>query len=118
MIDIMHLQNQTAFSNADMMSRRLASDIEIREGMCPIERAAIQEAAEAFESYFLQIMLREMRRTIPDEGGLIPRSQAEKIFTEMLDEQKAIEMARAGGIGLSQVIIQQLTRDSYLSNMR
>ncbi|MCL2015711.1 MAG: rod-binding protein [Defluviitaleaceae bacterium] len=86
--------------------------------MTPQELAEIQYAAEAFESYFLQIMLREMRNTIPDDNGFIPRSQAERIFTDMLDEQIAREATTAGGIGLATMIVQQMTRDRYMANMR
>jgi len=121
MMDIAHIHqihNQSSLAGVEAMRRRLDATEGLHTEMCPEEKAAIREAAETFESYFIQIMLREMRKTIPDEGGLIPRSQAERIFTEMLDEQKSIEMARAGGIGLADVIVKQLTRDSYLSNMR
>ena len=115
-MDIASIHNQFNRFDYETVSRRFSSE-NIREGMSAEERAAIQEAAEAFESYFLQIMLREMRRTIP-ENELIPKSQAERIFTEMLDEEMAKDMARAGGIGLAQVMVQQMTRDSYMANMR
>ena len=76
------------------------------------ERSAqIRLAAEAFESYFLQIMFREMRRTTFDERGLFPRSNAERIFTDMLDEEIAKSAASGRGIGLADMIYQQMTRD-------
>ena len=74
-------------------------------------RAQIRLAAEAFESYFIQIMFREMRRTTFDEGGLFPRSNAERIFTDMLDEEIAKSAASGRGIGLADMIYQQMTRD-------
>lgn len=114
-MDISHIHS--GLPDHSEIRRRLTPAAEIRQGTSAEEKRAIQEAAEAFESYFLQIMLREMRKTVP-ENDLIPKSQAEQIFTEMLDEEMSVEMARAGGIGLSQKIIQQLTRDSYMSNVR
>ena len=116
-MDIVSMQGQFNIPNYEEVRRRL-TPANIRNGTSDEERQAIQEAAEAFESYFIQIMLREMRRTLSDDGGLIPRSQAERIFTDMLDEERAKEMARGGGIGLAQVIVQQMTRDSYMANMR
>ena len=76
------------------------------------DRAAIREASEMFESYFIQMMFREMRRSSEtlNENSFIPRSQAERIFTEMLDEQKAIDAAANGGIGLADMIYNQMTR--------
>ena len=76
------------------------------------ERSAqIRKAAEAFESYFIQIMFREMRRTTFDEQGLFPRSNAERIFTDMLDEEIAKSAASGRGIGLADMIYRQMTRD-------
>ena len=114
MMDIAHLQSMTQFSTAEEMSRRLTPT---QYGICERELQDIKDAAEAFESYFIQIMLREMRKTIPEDQGFIPTSTAERIFTEMLDEEIAKDVARSGGIGLSQVIVQQLTQN-YASNMR
>jgi flagellar protein FlgJ len=117
-MDIMNIQNHAHLPNAEEVRRRLSPIQDAREVQTAAERQAIQDAAEAFESYFIQIMLREMRRTIPDEGGLIPTSQAERVFTEMLDEEIAKEAARSGGIGLAQVIVNQMTRDAYMSHVR
>jgi len=76
-----------------------------------INRAEIREAAEKFESYFINLMFREMRRTTQNfnEGSFIPQSHAERIFTEMLDEAVAEDAARAGGIGLADMIYRQMT---------
>ena len=118
MMNIMHLQSQAQVSMAEQMRRRLENaNNDIQNDMCPREKQAIREAAEAFESYFLTLMLREMRRTVPQDQGLFQKSVGERIFREMLDEEMSKEMARAGGIGLAQNIIEQLTRN-YASNMR
>ena len=69
--------------------------------------ADLQEASEQFESLLLNFMIREMRATVP-ESALLPRSMAEEIFTDMLDEKIAGEMAKSGEIGLSRLIFDQL----------
>ena len=68
---------------------------------------ALKEAAVQFESLFLQLKLKEMRNTVP-ESDLFGNRNAEKLFQSMHDEQLAIEMAGAGGIGLSDVIYKQM----------
>ena len=74
--------------------------------------AAIRSASIEFESYFIQTMFREMRRTLTsDENSLIPRSHAEEIFQEMLDEQVARNAATVGGIGLADMIVRQFTQN-------
>ena len=54
-------------------------------------------------------MIKEMRATVP-ESELFPRSMADEIFTGMLDEQYADTMARSGGIGLSEMVVDQLKK--------
>jgi len=71
------------------------------------EYVAIRNAAQEFEAYFIQTLFREMRRTLNDEDSLIPRSDAEKIFQDMLDEQTARNAAQTGGIGLADTIVRQ-----------
>ena len=67
----------------------------------------LQEVSEQFESLMLNFMIREMRATVP-EGTLLPRSMAEDLFSGMLDERIAGEMATHGGIGISRMIFEQL----------
>jgi len=81
------------------------------EGQQALEREQIRNAAEMFEAYFLQIMFREMRRTTFNEDGLFPKSQAERIFTDMLDEEISNQAASSSnGFGLADMIYAQMTR--------
>ena len=73
------------------------------------EREQVKEACEAFESYFIQLMLKEMRKTSFSEGGMFQKSFAEKMFTDMLDEEMAKSMAKAGGIGLAEQMLRQMS---------
>ena len=67
----------------------------------------LENASKQFESLLLNFMIREMRATVP-ESTLFPPSMAEEIFTDMMDEQIAGEMAQNGGIGISRMIFNQL----------
>lgn len=69
----------------------------------------LKEASEAFESLFIQQMLSAMRKTVP-ESDLFGDRNAEQLFESMLDEEMSKNMARAGGIGLSKMIYQQMVR--------
>jgi len=69
--------------------------------------ADLENASKQFESLLLNFMIREMRATVP-ESTLFPPSMAEEIFTGMMDEQIAGEMAQNGGIGISRMIFNQL----------
>ncbi|MCL2578140.1 MAG: rod-binding protein [Defluviitaleaceae bacterium] len=74
------------------------------------ERAQIREAAEMFESYFLNMMFKNMRSVNFDEDGFIPRGNAERIFTEMLDEIIADKATEQGGFGLADMLYMQMTQ--------
>lgn len=67
----------------------------------------LKNASEQFESLLLNLMIREMRATVP-ESGLFQKSMAEELFSGMLDERIAGEMAHDGGIGISRLIFEQL----------
>ena len=69
--------------------------------------AKLREAANDFEAIFIQQMLKTMRKT-SFESDLLPKSEAEKVFQSLLDEQYALLSAKSGSLGLSEMIYQQL----------
>jgi flagellar protein FlgJ len=66
--------------------------------------------AEQFESLFLNMMLKEMRRTVSRSELL--GSDAMETYEQMFDQQIALGMAKSGGIGLAPFIEAQLARQS------
>ncbi|MBX3018297.1 MAG: rod-binding protein [Bdellovibrionaceae bacterium] len=71
------------------------------------KEAKIREVAEMYEKHFLREMVKSMRATVGD-GGLIQKNQAEKIFSEQLDEQYVENWGKKGGVGLADLIQDQL----------
>lgn len=71
----------------------------------------LREACQGFEAMFLNMMYREMRRTVP-ENELFGNSNADKILNDMLDTEMVNNMSKAGGVGLADVIYRQLTMES------
>lgn len=67
----------------------------------------LRKACEGFESMFLQMMYKEMRNTVP-ENDLMGKSNAEKIWQSMLDTQMMDDAAKAGGVGLADMMYNQL----------
>jgi murein DD-endopeptidase MepM/ murein hydrolase activator NlpD len=62
-------------------------------------------ALESFESYMVQMMLREMRKTVPE--GMFS-SNAMDMFMDMFDQAIAEQLSKKGGIGLADTIGQQM----------
>lgn len=74
----------------------------------PGEKArALKKACEDMESLFVHQLIKEMRATIP-KSGLFGKSQAQDIYTGMLDGQLAQEIAQSRGLGLSTMLMRQL----------
>lgn len=68
--------------------------------------ATLSEAAQQFESLFVQMMLKSMRQATP-EGGLFGGNNME-MYQEMHDKQIALDISRQGGLGLANMIEAQL----------
>ena len=69
--------------------------------------ARLSESSNEFEAIFIQQMLKTMRKTSL-ESDFIKKSEGEKIFRSMLDEQYAILSAKSGRLGLGEMIYKQL----------
>lgn len=67
----------------------------------------LKKAAEQFEAIFLQQMFKDMRNTVPTDG-LLARENADDIYNQLQDAEAAKIMAERGGIGLAELMMQQL----------
>lgn len=70
---------------------------------------ALRDAAEQFEALFIQMLLTEMRRTVP-ENDLLGDRRAEKLFQSMLDQEISLNSSRAQSVGLAKLIYEQMSR--------
>lgn len=69
-------------------------------------KEATRAAAQQFESYFLQLMLRSMRETLSDDG--LFNSRESRIFTDMFDQQTAQNIARGQGMGIADMLVDYI----------
>ena len=77
--------------------------------MPPVDKEKkLRESCEGFESIFIQKMWEQMRATIPESGLL--KGREEKFWQGMYDQELAKTMASAGGIGLADMMYEQLSR--------
>lgn len=70
---------------------------------------ALKAAAKQFEAVFMNMMLKSMRDATPQDGMF--DSEQTKMFTGMLDQQLAQNMANRG-VGLADIMVQQLSRQA------
>jgi flagellar protein FlgJ len=75
----------------------------------PGSEAKMRKTAEGFEAMFLNQMFEIMGESVqadPNFGG----GQAENLMRSMLNEQYGKQMAKGGGIGISNAIYQEMVR--------
>jgi flagellar protein FlgJ len=69
---------------------------------------ALREAARQFEGLFTAMMLKSMREASLGSG--MGDSEETKTYQDMYDQQLALQMAHGKGLGLAEMLMQQLTR--------
>ena len=80
---------------------------ELPDTKAKTDHVKLREASNEFEAIFIQQMLKTMRKT-SFESDFNKKSEGEKIFRSMLDEQYAILSAKSRRLGLGEMIYQQL----------
>ncbi len=75
------------------------------------ELKEIDTASRDLESLFVYMLLKEMRKTVP-ETKFMHGGRGEEIFRDMLDEElsKKISAAPGDGIGIAKVLYEQLSK--------
>lgn len=79
---------------------------DIRQLASDDERAALKKATEQFEALFVQMMLKTMRSTTGENS--LHSSSATKTFQDMQDSEMAKQISAAGGIGLTQQVLDSV----------
>ncbi|MBG0790907.1 MAG: rod-binding protein [Desulfovibrionaceae bacterium] len=67
----------------------------------------LREACRNFEAVFISKLWQQMKQSVPKEGYL--HSRQEESYEAMFDRDFAEKMAKAGGIGLADMIYEQLS---------
>ncbi len=76
------------------------------------EKAAkLRDTCENFESIFIQKMWQQMRETLPQENPLVGKE--EKFWQSMYDQEFSKKMAQSGGIGLADMMYDQLSENLF-----
>lgn len=85
----------------DGLKQRLAGDPDKNQAK------ELRQACEKFEAVFIGKLWQEMRKTVPKEGYL--HAKQEEQYLSMFDRDFAEKMAASGGIGLADMIYDQLS---------
>jgi len=69
---------------------------------------AVRQAARQFESLLTSMLLKSMRQAKLGDG--LGDSQETEFYQDMLDQQVAVQLSQGKGLGLADMLVQQLTR--------
>lgn len=69
----------------------------------------LKEACQGFESIFVNMMLSEMRKSVP-KSDLMGTSFANDTFTQMLDEEISEAVSKGKGIGIADMMYKQISQ--------
>jgi peptidoglycan hydrolase FlgJ len=81
----------------------------LKSGVKADDPKAIKAAAQQFESLFTNMMLKSMREAKLGKG--LGDSQESDLYQDMYDQQIALKMSQGKGLGLADMLLQQLTRN-------
>ncbi len=70
----------------------------------------LRQACADFESIFVNYVLQSARKAVARQG-LFHDTHEAKIYESMMDEQMARTVSRGRGLGLGQLLYEQLERD-------
>ncbi|MCD6310233.1 MAG: rod-binding protein [Candidatus Eremiobacteraeota bacterium] len=71
------------------------------------EDAKLKDACQQFETLFLSQLFTQMRKSIP-KTKLFGEGRDEEMMSSMLDQERAKVWAQTGGIGLANLLYQQM----------
>lgn len=80
---------------------------QVNRGSAEQQQAKMRDAANLYEKMFLREMVKAMRQTVQPSAMSKP-NMAEKIFREKLDGEYIESWGDQGGVGLAEIIYQQL----------
>ena len=99
---------ETVPSMPSKQTRPLAGEKTDMPESSKTDSKGLDEACAEFESLFIYELLKEMRKSIPDDGYFGESTQS-KTYTSMIDIEIARKISNQRGIGLADFLRQQLT---------
>jgi flagellar protein FlgJ len=105
---ISSLQNSVANTMAQkQINEDEAFEDVLRKACSSGDTQKLKEVCKEFEGLLLQLMYKQMKRTVPD-SELFMKSSAREMYEDILDEE-IIKRASEKGIGLSDMLYKQLS---------
>src|SRR3954463_10517084 len=77
---------------------------------------AVRKVAQQFESVFAKMVLSLMRQASSSFGDQLFGSDQQQFYQGMFDDQLSVELTKGKGLGLADMLVQQLTRSGLVKD--
>jgi len=113
-LDSLDLTSKLAVDNNHQYDSALSNlrQLQNKTHLSEKDVAQLKEAAQDFEAIFLTMILKNMRKSMP-QSNLFGNGPGADIYSGMFDENIAKTVASKGGIHLSDTIIESLTGNHH-----
>ena len=68
----------------------------------------LKKATQQFEAYFVNELLKEMRKTVPKDTLVQDDGNGQQIFRDMMDQTLSDSMSGRGDLGMAKMMYDQL----------
>ena len=76
----------------------------------PIDtKSPLYQQCQEFESIFVKMMLKEMRKTVDKSDDIISGGFAEDMYSDLLDDEYSKTMSKTARFGLADTLYRQLS---------
>ncbi len=99
---------QSSEAQKSMLAQQGISSSDSAEALRGLEenQEGLKKAASAFEGIFINLLFKEMRKTVNQEEGILPPSHTLSIFQEMLDEEISGQLSKQGAFGIADSVVR------------
>ncbi len=74
------------------------------------KKAKLKKATQGFESVFVGLMLKQMRKSLDNGKSAMGNSSESKLYKEMMDEALAGRISEGGSFGLAKTLYQRMEK--------
>ena len=96
----------------------ISAVVAVSQALTPEQQSALKnlhKVATQFEGIFVGMLLHEMRKGESDQTIFGEKSNGQKIYEDMLDDQRAQDLGSTGNFGIAKMLETQL-RSAVLAN--
>ncbi len=78
----------------------------LKDGLDKVEDHELKEACESFEKYFVEMVIKEMKKTVHSSE----ENEYTQMFADTLNQEYAKDISKTGNLGIAQMLYESMKR--------